>query len=179
MWHLSGGRVYWVATIAEPDDFRVESGLRRGHILDRFASAVSPVPEVVKATDESAVLRNPVYDRVPVETWSSGRVTLLGDAAHPTTPVTGQGGGQAMIDAVVLSEQITGSGLADPARLGAALKSYEKRRTGVTTSITNEAWRISAMHHLTSPFMVWARDRSLKWTPTRVWNKRMEERLAF
>lgn len=179
MWHLSGGRVYWVATVREPEGREVESGFRRGHILDRFSSTVPQVAELVKATDEEAILRNAVYDRVPVETWSSGRVTLLGDAAHPTTPVTGQGGGQAIIDAAVLSEQIADSGLSDLARLGVALKSYEARRIGVTSSITTEAWRISAMHHFSSPLAVWARDLSFKWTPTRVWHKRMEERLAF
>src|ERR1700720_3570214 len=50
-----------------------------------------------------AILRNDIYDREPLPLWSENRITLLGDAAHPMTPNLGQGGCQAIEDAVVLA----------------------------------------------------------------------------
>src|SRR2546421_8291724 len=49
------------------------------------------IGRLIEATDEEAILRNDLFDRRPVRHWGSGRVTLLGDAAHPPTPNLGQG----------------------------------------------------------------------------------------
>jgi 2-polyprenyl-6-methoxyphenol hydroxylase-like FAD-dependent oxidoreductase len=179
MWHLSGGRVYWVATMKEPPGGDVPVGERKRHVMHAFGTAQSPITELVERTDAGVILRNEVYDRRPITDWSSARVTLLGDAAHPTTPVTGQGGGQAIIDASVLASELGKVDLADRDALRAAFLAYETRRGPVTSSITNEAWRIAAMHHVENPLAVWARNLSLRLTPTRTWNKRMEQRLAF
>jgi 2-polyprenyl-6-methoxyphenol hydroxylase-like FAD-dependent oxidoreductase len=47
---------------------------------------------MIAATDESAILRNDIYDREPLPRWSENRAALLGYAAHPMTPNLGQGG---------------------------------------------------------------------------------------
>jgi 2-polyprenyl-6-methoxyphenol hydroxylase-like FAD-dependent oxidoreductase len=178
-WHIRGDRVYWVATLrAEPGAEDPPEG-RKKLVLGAFAGAHEPIADVIEATDDDAILRNEVYDRVPVTGWSKGRVTLLGDAAHPTTPVTGQGGGQAIIDAVVLADALATTDLCDTAAVGWAFATYEDRRRGVTAEITNEAWRIAAMHHFTSRLLCAGRDLSLRLTPARVWNKRMLSRLAY
>jgi 2-polyprenyl-6-methoxyphenol hydroxylase-like FAD-dependent oxidoreductase len=180
MWHLSEGRVYWVATKKERLGSDVPPGERKRHVVNAFNSAHAPIAELVERTDEEVILRNEVYDRKPITGWSSARTTLLGDAAHPTTPVTGQGGGQAVIDASVLAAELAKlDDLSDRGRVRAALAAYESRRAPVTSSITNEAWRIAAMHHVENPLAVLARDLSLQLTPTRTWHKRMEQRLAF
>jgi 2-polyprenyl-6-methoxyphenol hydroxylase-like FAD-dependent oxidoreductase len=179
MWHLPGGRVYWVATLTEPAGGDVPTGRRRDRVLEVFGRGHPPIRDLVRATAEDAVLRNEVYDRLPVPSWSSGRVVLLGDAAHPTTPVTGQGGGQAIIDAAVLGAELAGADLHDPAQVTAAFAAYERRRRAVTSAITTEAWRISKLHHLRNPVATTGRNLSLRLTPARVWNRRMEQRLAF
>jgi 2-polyprenyl-6-methoxyphenol hydroxylase-like FAD-dependent oxidoreductase len=179
MWHIRGGRVYWVATVRQSADATADAGGRKEFVLARFGGAVAPVAELVGKTDGDAILRNEVYDRVPVACWGSDRVALLGDAAHPTTPVTGQGGGQAIIDATVLAAELAAVGLRRPEQLRAAVRRYEQRRMPVTTAVTTEAWRIAALHHLTNRAAVLGRDLSLRLTPTRVWDKRMRTRLAF
>ena len=59
---------------------------------------------MLKATPDSAILRNDVYYLDPLERWSPGQVVLLGDAAHATTPGIGQGAAQTIEDAVVLAD---------------------------------------------------------------------------
>ena len=61
-----------------------------------FASWHDPIPALILATDHAAILRNDIYDRDPANRWGSGRITILGDAAHPMTPNLGQGACQAI-----------------------------------------------------------------------------------
>jgi 2-polyprenyl-6-methoxyphenol hydroxylase-like FAD-dependent oxidoreductase len=180
MWHLNNGRVYWVATIKEPAGSNVSLAARKDHVLDRFRTAHAPILELVESTAQDAILRNPVYDRIPAKSWSSSRTVLLGDAAHPTTPVTGQGGGQAIIDAFVLGDEL--ARVRAPAaaeQIRQAFGNYERRRMPVTTAITNEAWFVSRMHHFSNRAAVIGRNLSLRATPKRTWNSRMERRLEF
>ena len=178
-WHIRGGRVYWVATLKAPLGAGDPPEGRKERVLDAFRGAHAPVADVVEQTKPDAILRNEVFDRAPVPTWSEGRVTLLGDAAHPTTPVTGQGGGQAIIDAAVLAESLAAADLRDRDTVAAVFAAYEERRRGVTSEITTEAWRIAGMHHLTNRVLCAARDLSLRLTPARTWDRRMVSRLSW
>jgi 2-polyprenyl-6-methoxyphenol hydroxylase-like FAD-dependent oxidoreductase len=76
------------------------------------------------------VFEYPMVDKDPVPRWTFGRVTLLGDAAHPMYPRGSNGSAQALIDARVLADELAGS--ADPV---AALRAYEAQRLGPTANI--------------------------------------------
>ncbi len=80
--------------------------------------------------DADFILSYPMVDRDPVARWTFGRVTLLGDAAHPMYPRGGNGGAQAMLDAVALARLLKSA--ADPA---AALQAYEAERLPATTRV--------------------------------------------
>jgi 2-polyprenyl-6-methoxyphenol hydroxylase-like FAD-dependent oxidoreductase len=75
----------------------------QGTALQAFASCRESIGRLIEATDEEAILCNDLFDRSPLRHWGSGRVTLLGDAAHPLTPNLGQGACQALEDALVLA----------------------------------------------------------------------------
>ena len=79
------------------------------------------VSAILQATTE--ILEFPVYDRDPLQQWSFGRVTLLGDAAHPLIPVSSNGAGQAILDARALAFAL--ASYDDPAR---GLEMYEADR---------------------------------------------------
>ncbi len=86
------------------------------------------VPELLKSSE--VILEYPMVDRDPVDRWTFGRVTLLGDAAHPMYPRGSNGCAQALIDARVLSELVTS--VADGE---AALRAYQDARLGPTSKV--------------------------------------------
>lgn len=76
------------------------------------------------------VLEYPMVDRDPLPRWSFGRITLLGDAAHPMYPVGSNGGSQAILDAGALAAELARAG--DP---GAGLAAYERARRESANSV--------------------------------------------
>lgn len=87
-----------------------------------------------------------LYDIDPLPRWSSGRVTLLGDAAHAMLPFLAQGAAQAIEDAAALARAITSHRDAP-----SALKAYESERMARTARIQREARRNGIIYHLSGP----------------------------
>ena len=85
-----------------------------------------------------------LYDRDPAPVWGVGRVTLLGDAAHPMLPFLAQGGAMAIEDASVLSSFLNNN-LAEPR---AALRAYENTRIKRTARVTQTSVDNATMFHL-------------------------------
>jgi 2-polyprenyl-6-methoxyphenol hydroxylase-like FAD-dependent oxidoreductase len=98
---LTRDRVYWFAVANSPAGLKADD--EHGLVKDSFRNWADPVPEIIDTTPTAAVIRNDIIDRLPVKRWSIGRVGLIGDAAHPTTPNLGQGGCLAIEDGVALA----------------------------------------------------------------------------
>ena len=77
--------VYWTSATNEPPDAKETGAEIKRTVLERFRGWPAPVEEIVESTDDSRSFLAPTYDRDPVERWGEGRVTLLGDSAHPMT----------------------------------------------------------------------------------------------
>ncbi len=152
--HCGLGRVFWYATKNLPEGMPAAKAGHQAEVLEWFREWHAPIPEVIKATESSAILRNDIVDRKPVKRWGQDRVTLLGDAAHPTTPNLGQGACQAMEDAVVLA-----SCLRAASDVPAALRSYEAMRMARTANITNQSWRIGKICQWENPLACWLRNK--------------------
>jgi len=90
---------------------------------------IDPV-DVIRVSD--AIYEYPMCDRNPLQQWTFGRVTLLGDAAHPMYPMGSNGASQAILDARCLA-----SLLVNTKDVAAALKAYEAERIPATTQIVN------------------------------------------
>ncbi|MBQ0987972.1 FAD-dependent monooxygenase [Streptomyces sp. F63] len=100
---LHDGRVYVYATAAVPAGGRAADD-ERAELLRRFGGWHHPVPALLAAVRPEDILRNDVYaTATALPAYHRGRVALVGDAAHPMTPNLGQGGCQAVEDAVVLA----------------------------------------------------------------------------
>jgi 2-polyprenyl-6-methoxyphenol hydroxylase-like FAD-dependent oxidoreductase len=125
------GRTGWWATANEPEGANEPVSEHRNKLLQLFDGWCAPVCELIRATPAETILRNSTYDRLPVKRWGVGRVTLLGDAAHPLTPNFGQGGCMAIEDAAVLARCLAKYVDADR-----ALRSYEAHRLARTARVT-------------------------------------------
>ena len=130
---------WWAAANADNTD----------QVTDLFAGWYAPVMELIAATPRGSILRTGATDREPNKNWGTGRMTLLGDAIHPTTPNLGQGGCQAMEDALVLARCFERHGPTED-----ALRNYEhlrRRRTATLTRISRYYGRVGQLEN------IWAR----------------------
>ena len=118
-------------------------------LTDLFAGWYRPVVELIEATPASSILKTVATDRDSSKRWGVGRMTLLGDAIHPTTPNLGQGGCLSIEDALVLARCFEKYGVVEEAR-----RTYERlryRRTAVLTRISRYYGNVGQLEN------VWAR----------------------
>lgn len=101
----------------------------RRHVT-RFKTPMLDHSALVMATEES--FEFPMCDRDPLPRWSHGRVTLLGDAAHPMYPMGSNGAGQAILDATSLAQHLARA--CDPVD---ALRAYEDERLPATSELVH------------------------------------------
>jgi 2-polyprenyl-6-methoxyphenol hydroxylase-like FAD-dependent oxidoreductase len=160
---LGRGRFYWYATRNAPEGQADSQAGRKAELLERFGGWHEPVPAVILATEEAEILRHDIYDREPLKRWGEGRVTLLGDAAHPMIPNLGQGACQAIEDAAVLAECLRGG--TDVVR---ALRLYEGRRMGRTAWIARRSRLLGRVSQLENPLLCAARNAAVRAMPPRL-----------
>lgn len=171
------GRVYWFGSMVRPEGAPEHPAGRKAEALEAFRGWAAPIEELIGATPAEIIVRQGVYDRDPADHWSEGRVTLLGDAAHPTTPVGGMGAGMAIQDAPVLARALANADLSDMADVERTLKSYEAVRLPPTAATTRAARRMSyAICWKNSPAIVF-RAAVLRLIPTVVLQKSIRREL--
>ncbi|MET0152588.1 MAG: FAD-dependent monooxygenase, partial [Candidatus Binatia bacterium] len=169
---VSHGETYWFAVANAPEGEREDDP--RCVVRDRFGRFGGDVRKLLAATPSERVFRTDIHDRDPTAGWWSGRVTLLGDAAHPTTPNLGQGGCQAIEDAVVLAGALAAEPLHE-----AAFRRYESLRFARTRWIVEESRRFGRVAQAASPLAVRARNLAVRLTPRRVVRARLLRVLRF
>ena len=125
--------INWVAEIRQ--DVRERNDWNKPGRLEDFIGIFEPwkfdwldVPALIRSAAQ--VFEYPMVDKDPVARWTFGRVTLLGDAAHPMYPRGSNGSAQALIDARVLADELAAA--VDPL---SALQAYEARRLQATARI--------------------------------------------
>ncbi|WP_257455950.1 FAD-dependent monooxygenase [Archangium lipolyticum] len=161
--------VYWWATVNWPQEKPVPGG-DKAFLLETFRTAHAPISELIAATDEADVLRNDLHDRLSLERWGEGRVSLLGDAAHPMMPNLGQGACSAIEDAVVLA-----AALEETEDIASGLRRYEARRQSRTSWLQRGSWMFGVVGQWQNPLAVWLREQSIRLTPMRVMMKQYEQ----
>lgn len=124
--------------------------------LAREFAGWDPMVEAILAQAKNT-FRWGLYDREPLARWTNGRLTLLGDAAHPMLPHAGQGANQAIEDGVALASVLA---RADRASAPRALQIYEQLRRERTAGVQQRS-RLNGARYYASGSEVSARDRAL------------------
>ncbi len=149
--------IYWALSVAEG---LVPAGTRDAeavvaHMAPRFEETFNAVTSA--ATD---LRYDELFDRDPLPFWSRGAVTLLGDAAHPLLPHTGQGAAQAITDAVAL-----GKALREESSVSEALAAYERDRHPKMTHLLGRGRRTARMMRTTNPVACSMRELAVRLLP--------------
>jgi salicylate hydroxylase len=143
---VSAGRyLNFVGHKEQDTEWLSESWSEPGKVSDLRAAYAGWHPQVqriIDAVDETFIWA--VLDRKPIERWTYGRITMLGDACHPMLPYMGQGGAQAIEDAAA----ITACLLRHTGDIEAALALYEKVRRPRASKIQDGSWENKTRFHM-------------------------------
>ena len=165
---LGPRQVYWFAPVTAP-----ASSARRGslsaELAERYAGFPTPIPAIIERTPMEEIIRTDLYDLSPLKRWWQGRVILLGDAAHAMTPDLGQGGAQAIEDAMVLADNLSNCRV-----ISEAFRQYERVRRPRVRRIVRTAWHYGQIAHIRNRWLQRLRNVGLKTVPDRVNLKRVE-----
>lgn len=159
--HIGQGRVYWFGAVA--DKKGAQGRTTKKDALERFQNWTTPVPQLINATPEEALLTHDLYDRKPTYNWGHGAITLLGDAAHPMVPYMGQGGCQALEDSIAL-----GASMKEPPHIAAGLRKYENLRKQRTANFVIQSRRSMNASMTRNPLFISIRDFIFGKIPSKV-----------
>ena len=170
---LTDGRVYWAGTANAPRSTTPGPVGHKQDVLNRFSGWDGLVLSIVAATDSEAILRTDIYDRPPLRSWSVGRVTLLGDAAHPMTPSQGQGACQALEDAVALGRSLEGG-----RDVRDAFRAYERVRLRRANRVVTLSRQVSRLVQSESRWLCGLRNTGVRLVPQAVMRRILDATFA-
>lgn len=154
---VGDGLVRWYMTwkASQDKDRQTRSQLLEAH--RKWDPLLNPV---VEATDEEQIVHHTFSDLPPIQTWHEGRVVLLGDAAHATTPFAAMGANMTIEDSVILARDLT-SGVG----VDEALQSFQDSRKKRTEDVVAKGRTMARLTQLHSSFAAWLRDQAFLHMP--------------
>jgi 2-polyprenyl-6-methoxyphenol hydroxylase-like FAD-dependent oxidoreductase len=151
--------IYWFLSLLT-DEVRA-GAVDTASVMRRFATGFDGQFQAIAGATSPADMRlDDLLARDPLTRWGAGPVTLLGDAAHPMLPHTGQGAAQALEDAVAL-----GRALADAPDPIAALRGYEAVRSRLTRRVVKMGPRIARITTTKNPLVAFVRNGAIRAVP--------------
>jgi 6-hydroxynicotinate 3-monooxygenase len=157
------GYEWWVLEAWDPSQPFTEDLLA---FAKRRTGGFSPeLRELIEATPREHLQRWEIRDRPPLKQWSKGRVTLLGDAAHPTSPYAAYGAGMSIEDGYFLARELAAVPIADTPAVIGALQAYEDRRKPHTSKVSQQAYVTGKIFHHCPRLLAPLRDLVYDHTP--------------
>lgn len=170
---VSPDKVYFYMTLNGPPDSTGKRSLSLDKLKDHFADFKGEAPALLSKLTNSADLIHKDLEEIRLQKWFSGRILLLGDAAHGMTPNLGQGAAMAIEDAISLGK------IWQVDRSVQSLERFQKIRRPRVDWVQDQSRQVGAVGQLESPAGRWFRDQVLKHTPARIAHKNLEKLLAF
>ena len=158
-YYVRRGELVNCVCVVEKTGWETESWTEKGdhaELKSDFAGWHADIRTLIDNADKDNCYKWALYDRPPMKNWSRGRVTLLGDACHPTLPFMAQGAAMAIEDGAVLARCIA-TGADD---IETSLARYESLRQARTAAIQKGSRRNARIFHM-SGVQAWARNITL------------------
>jgi 2-polyprenyl-6-methoxyphenol hydroxylase-like FAD-dependent oxidoreductase len=165
---LSNGRAYWFATVNASENEEAKNNLSIRDVEKMFGEFHFPVKEIITGTNRGDMIKNDIIDIPPIKKFAFGRIVLLGDAAHATTPNLGQGACMAIEDAVVLANCLENN-----SDVILAFNEFETRRISRTTKIVNSSFQMGKVGQVANPLLVRLRNLAIRFTPESITDKQL------
>ena len=149
---VKGGKFLNCVCLVEQNHWMNEDWSEKGDIseLKNIYSDWHPeIQEILESTNPDCLSKWGLHDRAPLNKWSKGRFSLLGDAAHPMLPFVAQGAAMAIEDGIVLASSLSSF---DNVELG--LYDYENKRKYRTAKAQRTAIRNATIFHLSDFFAI-------------------------
>jgi 2-polyprenyl-6-methoxyphenol hydroxylase-like FAD-dependent oxidoreductase len=141
---------YWFTTrralVGERDDSPEAAHRRLSAEFERYPDEVR---ELLRRTEPASLIRTDIQDFAPLARWHDGRVVLVGDAAHATTPNLGQGACQAIESGYVLATELAQRTVQD------AFAKYQAVRWSRAELVTRMSWRFGKLVGMGGPLGRW------------------------
>lgn len=167
-------RVYWFACKKAAENSPAMKAYGIEELSSDFGGYHAPIPEVIRATPPGKLLWNDISDLEPIKHYAFGRLVLIGDAAHATTPNMGQGACQAMEDAVVLADC-----LKERSQVEEAFSHFEARRRGRTRYIVRQSRTLGSIAQWENPVFGAVRNFVFRRLPEGYYRRQLEKVYAF
>jgi 2-polyprenyl-6-methoxyphenol hydroxylase-like FAD-dependent oxidoreductase len=167
---LKDNRVYWYACINTPtENDPAYKNWSLSNLKKQFTGYHYPVQELLTATDTTQLMHNDIVDLKPLSQLAFGRVVLLGDAGHATTPNLGQGACQAIEDAVLLPKFLD-----QAATVEQALQAFSDARLPRTKKIIERSLMVGKLAQTDSRFIAAIRNMLMQLTPESISRKQLQ-----
>jgi 6-hydroxynicotinate 3-monooxygenase len=139
------GHEWWVLEAFDPSEPFTEDLLDLAR--SRTVGFSETLRDMIDATPREHLQRWEIRDRKPLKQWSQGRVTLVGDAAHPTSPYAAYGAGMSIEDGYFLATELEKIDVRDTGAVRGALQAFEDRRKPHTRQVTQQAFYTGFAFH--------------------------------
>lgn len=169
---LVGNKIYWYACINSLPNNSTYANFTEADLSKHFASYHFPIPQIISETKDEELIWNDIIDIKPLKHLAYGRILLIGDAGHATTPNLGQGACQAIEDVAVLIDE-----LKKKQSVEKAFGAFENRRLERTAYITKTSWQIGKISQWENSFFVYARNTFMRLLPESVKQKTLQQLL--
>lgn len=162
----------WWVTLNEMQDQEDAPEERKEKLKRIFGKWHSPIPDLFDSSP--VIIKNALYDRLPRKGWSRGKIVLLGDAAHPTTPNLGQGGCMAIEGAWLL-----GACMATCDTVLKAFERYEHLHFPRTKAVIGESLMNGKVGQLENSLLIYLRNQLIHSLPSKTAAKMLDKYFGY
>jgi 2-polyprenyl-6-methoxyphenol hydroxylase-like FAD-dependent oxidoreductase len=150
---VGNDQVRWYVTHKVPTGKDAATG--KAEILERIKGWYELLKAAVDSTEDSLLVHTEAWDLKSIKTWVKGRVVLLGDAAHATTPFAAMGANITIEDSIRLAELLTSE-----LSLDDALRAFQEHRKKRTEDVVKKSRMMAKIAQVHSPILAWLRDQA-------------------